>query len=113
MCRHIAEAIRISDKAWCAARWPSPSKTAWSEVRGVGGQMRGQLGSVADAKFLEDAGQMCLDGAPRNEEILCDRPVAVPTRRERGDPQFRWGQRVHAEQGGPTGPGTRGVEFGA
>ena len=78
---------------------------------GVSGQVRGQLSPAADAELLKDAGQVSLNGAPGDEKVLCDRPIAVPAGSECGHPQLRRGQRVDAEQGVTAGPGTRGVEL--
>ena len=65
---------------------PLPCEQPRSALGGVRGQERGQLGPVADAELLEDVREMGLDGAAGDEEVLCDRPVAVPACSECGYP---------------------------
>ena len=68
------------------AAWVSEPINARSALGGVRGQVRGQLSPVADAELLEDVREVGLDGAAGDEEVLCDRPVAVPACSECGYP---------------------------
>src|SRR5262245_33753188 len=100
--------MRAAPEVWQAR---GSSASAGRACRRGRDEMLVELHAARDVELLEDVGEVGLDGAARDVEVLGDLAVAVALRREAGDAMFRRSERVDAGERRAPRASTRGAEL--